>query len=213
MLANGTYTRDIPALPSLDTSAVGPTQSRGVYPQFFMKPSVDKKASKEAGRQIYRDVEFVKILVAGDAKTECEQKVTDDHRLRWPHHYEQFKRGLEQVVEGTPLEEWPQIGRSQAINLKVANILTVEHLAEVPDTALQSLGMGARDLRAKARAYIERAKDSAAADRQAAENQALKDQIALLQAQISEMQERFGDAGDAPAKRGPGRPRKEVNDG
>lgn len=212
MLANGTFTRDIPDLPSLDSSAMAPTQKRGVYPIFFMDPVLDKVESDKAGRPIYREVEKVRIMIAGDAKSEVVQKVTNRHRMDFPGAYQRFKAGVEQVPDGTPLEQWPQISRSQALTFRAANIHSVEMLAEVSDTALQSLGMGARELRAKARAYIERAASTAAADKQAAENAALKEQIALLTSQIADMQARFGDDDGTPAKRGPGRPPKIKED-
>lgn len=159
----------------------------GIYPFFSVEPVHMENLSEKEGRPIYHDVEMVRIVIAGDNKTEIVRKVKDDDRNRWPQEYAAFKRGEERALTGTPVEEWPAINRSQAMELKHLRILTVEMLAAVPDTALQGIGMGARELRAKAQAFLAASKDTAEAQRYAAENERLKDQMADMQRQIREL--------------------------
>jgi hypothetical protein len=102
-----------------------------------------------------------------------------------------------------PVEQWPQITRAQAMTLKAMHVHTVESLAEVHDGHIDKLGQNGRELRTKAKAFLELAKDTAAAQAHAAENQALKDQIAELQRQFAQLSAQT-------EKRGPGRPPKQV---
>ena len=68
---------------------------------------------------------------------------------------EKFKRS-EQMEDmgGTPLKAWPRIDRSLMATLQSAHIYTVEQLAQVADSNLQFIGMGAMELRAQAQAFL-----------------------------------------------------------
>ncbi|WP_395443572.1 hypothetical protein [Caulobacter sp. UC70_42] len=102
-------------------------------PRFYSKPVKNNFRSESEGRPVFEDKEFVEILVPGDRKTVVDTLVKDEHKRRWPREYAAFKAGQEVPVEGTPLEEWPQITRSQVEELKFAHIRTVEQLASLPD--------------------------------------------------------------------------------
>lgn len=159
----------------------------GIFPKFFMKPVQNHAKSAEEGRPIFEDVEFIEIMIAGDAKSQVESKVSQKHIDRWPREYEAFKNGLEATVTGTPITEWPAITASRAAELKALKIFTVEALAEIPDTAIQRIGMGGRDLVTKAKAYIEAAKDGAAVERYAKDNESLRNEVDMLKEQLKEL--------------------------
>jgi hypothetical protein len=78
------------------------------------------------------------------------------------------------------------------------NIHTVEAMAEVPDSRL---GMGMRDLRAKAQAWLASAKSGGDLSQLISKNQQLEADLAAMKAQIAALGE------DKPKR---GRPRKEV---
>jgi len=59
--------------------------------------------------------------------------VRESEILRWPKHYEAWKKGQEVPIEGTPLDQWAVIPREKALELQAANIRTVEELADVTD--------------------------------------------------------------------------------
>lgn len=172
-------------------------------PVFFIEAVEDTAASAREGRPIYQEKEFVKILVAGDAKTEVIHKVTDHFRRLYRDQYERWKETQKQTTVGTPLEQWPGAGVGFIKTCKAMNVFSVESLAALGDAHLANLGMGARDMQARAKAWLAAAKDGAETERLATENSHLHDMIKNLQAQIKEMGERFAEMqAEAPARKG-----------
>lgn len=172
----------------------------GIFPRFHIRAVENKLKSREAGRPIFEDREYVEILIAGDKSTVHCPPVNDEHRHRWPEQYRAFKAELETPLEGTPIEQWPAMSASQVAELKALHILTVEALAELPDNGVKNLGMGGRELVAKAKAYLDSAGSTALVQKQAEEIEKLKRDIERLSKQIV-------DLGAAPKKR-PGRRKK-----
>jgi hypothetical protein len=177
--------------------------------EFYMEPVLQGHESEKEGRQIFKDVPFIWIRFPGDRTRERRRRVDmrgKDGAIpdpdRFPRQWSAFQRKHAQVQEGTPIENWGPISKSQALTYKGLNVHTVENLAAVNDTALHNLGHGARMLRDKAIAWIKASKDSAETMRLAAENQQLRDDLAALKEQVAEL----------AAKRKPGRPRKEESD-
>lgn len=180
----------------------------GIFPRFYYEPFQNKAKSDEAGRPIFDKREMVEIHIAGDNKSVTVAKVTDTHRHRWPQQYEAFKREEEIPIDGTPINEWPALSVTQVAEMKALNIHTVEALADLRDAGIQRLGMGGRQLVAKAKAYIEAASGNAGTEKLAAENETLKDRIALLESQLKELNDRF-DSEKARKKPGP-KPKTEA---
>lgn len=148
----------------------GADKNDNARPRFYSKPVKNNFRSETEGRPVFEDKEFVEILVPGDRKTVVDTLVKEEHKRRWPREYAAFKAGQEVPVEGTPLEEWPQISRSQVEELKFAHIRTVEQLASLPDDALnRSVSMGGFALREKAQRHLEALKGSSQTEAQAAE--------------------------------------------
>lgn len=178
--------------------------NNGIFPRFFTKAVQNKAKSEEAGRPIFEDREWVEIIIAGDKGSIVERPVRDEDRQRWEEHYERFKKGQESALEGTPVEQWPVLTTAQVAELKALNIFTVEALAELRDSALTNLGMGARDLQAKAQAYLSAAADSSVVQKQATKINDLERQVEFLKQQIADL----GSEPKEPKKRG--RPKKEA---
>lgn len=163
-------------------------QEAGIFAEFFLEPVEQSFLSREEGRPVFKDVEHVRILIAGDAKSEVVQEVTDQHKARFPQAYAAFKNNLDQIeATGTPLKHWPAMTPATIKNFAAQNIHTVEQLAAVTDAALQTLGMGARDWRERAKAFLATAKDTAAAQKLASENEALRADVDALKAQIDNL--------------------------
>jgi hypothetical protein len=152
---------------------------------FCMVPKEDKHKSKSAGYPVFREQEYVKLIVPGDKNSEYFQPSTDKDRKTFPSAYQAFKnRESKPVVEGMPIEQWPQVTRALSMTLRAAGVHTVEALAAVHDGHIGKLGNNSHELRAKAQAFLATAKDAAAATAIAAENQRLREQMAAMQAQI-----------------------------
>lgn len=160
--------------PDFDASADKHDNAR---PRFYIKSVKNNFRTETEGRPVFEDKEFVEILVPGDRKTVVDTLVKEEHKRRWPREYAAFKAGQEIPIEGTPLEEWPQITRSQVEELKFAHIRTIEQLAGLPDDALnRSVSMGGFALREKAQRHLEALKGSSQTEALAAES-ARKDEI------------------------------------
>jgi len=166
---------------------------KSIIPVFYLDAVQLGFKSEQEGRPIFEDREFVKILIAGDGKTEVNREVTQNDRQRWPEAYSRFKQGLQdrdQIV-GTPLAEWPVMTPADIRNWHSVNVFTVEQLASLSDTALQTYGMGARETQTKARAYLEQAKDTAAVQAHAAENERLRAENEQLRADLRALAQRI----------------------
>ena len=187
-MENAEYTRDagIPAVPG---SAGAPSQATRVIPKFF----IEARRVKHGDGYKVVDVEMVEFLIAGDARKAPIEKVTDYIRETYHEAYERWKRNQEMSVDGTVLEMWPVLtGQPALIHvLKANNVFSVEALAEIPDTALANLGMGARRLRANAQAYVESRKGSDQTERLLEENEELRAKTDLQAQQIEEINARF----------------------
>lgn len=180
----------------MNAQAQGPM----VHVEFVMIPVEDKNATRQEGRPIFNDVEHCRIRWVGDNKRElvepAHQKFLFDKEQRryvtyaehYHQHYRAFKEGQDQQANsGTPLAEVPFLTQSKRAELRALNIHTLEQLAHLDGPALQRLGMGGRDLKNKAEAFMNAARDSALETRLSEENGALRDQIASLQAQMTEL--------------------------
>lgn len=166
--------------------------------EFRMHPVIDGPASKEAARTIKRDVPYVKILHPGEANLSVyDQPATDEDAARFPRQWAAFQAKQSQQITGTPLDLLFPDSPAVVANLKAASVFTVDQLAILPDTAMQNIGMGARQWQQKAKAYLEQAdkgKDfhglSARVDQLVLQSQADKDRIAALEAALAEATER-----------------------
>lgn len=173
-------------------------------PRFYMEAVQNKFKSEQEGRPIFDEREMVEIRIPGDKLSVYVGYVTDAERERWSDIYAAFKRGEARAASGTPLEHWtnPSMTRARVAELKGANILSVEELANVPDNTLPRLGMGSRELREQARAYLDSAKGGAG-------NAAMAAEVARLKEMVEQLTRA---AAPAPAKAEPEATEKPIED-
>jgi hypothetical protein len=167
----------------------------GVVPEFFMESVHNPDRSAKEGRAVFDDVEHVRVTILGDRNSSgASFVVSDKYRKRWPDHYAAFQRGEVLAKSGTPLEQWPMMTKSRVLELKAVGIENVEALASVTDTNLGIIGLGGRELREQAKAFLDAAKGSANVTEMATE-------IARLKSQVERLQGNDGDAGKSRATR------------
>jgi adenine-specific DNA methylase len=186
---------------------------KACYATFKVEPKLMGFKSHEAGRPVYEDREYVRILVKGQDKQVFWREVTDEDKQRFPNAYAAFKKGVEAVVSGTPVEMLG-LGPSSIEMMRLKGIRTVEDLASLGDDGLQGLGMGARELQAKAKAFLGKTSVQSHELEQAlaverAKTAAMQAQMQAMQAQVAKLLE--AQAAPVVKRRGrpPGRPRKE----
>jgi hypothetical protein len=144
----------------------------------------DGRASVGAGRDIFRSVERVRIVIPGAVASIVVKNVDQSHRDRWPQAYDAFKRGQEAPLEGMPLEEWPILNKAMIAELHHLQIRTVEDLAGLSDVAVQNIGMGGQMLRERARAWFDDAQHEALTTKLLGENDVLRSRVSTLEQQV-----------------------------
>lgn len=188
-----------------DVMQVSYGDDQGLYVEFYWREVQNEAKTIQEGRPVFESKEYIKIISPADKTKMWDRPVLKRSNGvqpsdidRFPRQWERFQRQEQQVMEGTPVTEWPQITRSDAASLKAMNIHTIEQLAALGDNNLNWLG--ARAIRDKAKNWLEKAKDGAAAAQWAKEKSELQAQIDALKNQM----QGFGiqEASAPPAKRG-----------
>lgn len=171
-----------------------------VHPEFFLKPVEDSKASQVSGRVVFKDEEWVNIHKRGELGhvTPMPVKMLKKDGNLWPYlanAYEAWRAGLDEPLEGTALKNWPHITPSFMRNCENMGVRTVEDLANLPDGSLRHIGMGAIDLRQKARNWLNASSDVGKTTEQMT---ALQSENRRLAQMVEEMNKRLK-AMEAPA--------------
>jgi len=130
--------------------------------------------SQKEGRYIARDVDMVTVRQIGASysvvfevdgwlaqnKIEVSNgRLPKEHADLYATSYERWKSGQEIPLEGTPIKTWPVISPAQVEALVRVGLRTVEDLASLNDEGLRKIGMGAVELRQKAKAWMAAAQD------------------------------------------------------
>jgi len=157
----------------------------GVLVEFYTEVFEDEDESRKEGRFIGKEVEMVRKVMGLNSATE--DRATEVDKKRFPEEYEAFKKGERAPIKGTPCADCPMFSKLQVEELKRQGIYTLEDLLAVPDSRLP--GMGMKQLRDKAKAYLEAAQDKGAIAAEVAalrkENEDLKRNMEDLTQQIN----------------------------
>jgi len=177
------------ALPSDENNADSRLQVR-----FYKRAVKQEQESLEAGRDIYKEFDFVHICVAGDTLTEIDTYAQNSHKQRFPIQWAQYMNRVgadDEEVVGTPISEWPLVSKSQAEELRALKFKTVESVANASDLQLQRMGMAAGmspfAFRDKARPFLNLATNAAETDKREQEINALKEELAKKDAETAKM--------------------------
>lgn len=160
--------------------------------EFFTKAVENKNKSRDAGRPIYDDREFIRIRFPADSKRMLVAPANEMHYVshakaqmtyaeRFPASYQAFKDGAEEYVQGTILDEMTSITAAKRAELRAMNVKTVEQLAGLSNDQIKKAGMGARALVEDAKAYLEAAKGAGAMAAMQKQIEDLKAQLAATQ--------------------------------
>lgn len=162
---------------------------------FEQRAIEDRNASIAAGGLVMRDVDYVIVRQVGCKDTvekEAEGWLADIEKAaaqgtypgEWVRHfrekYQAFKAGQAEPELGLSVRQWPSLSKAQAENLIAAGVRTVEDVAVMNEPTMQRVGMGARELKGKAKAYVESRDQNKAAE-----------QITALQAQLGDRETRI----------------------
>ena len=203
------------ALPSDDQNA----DSR-LAVTFYKRSVKQEDESIAAGRPIFKEFDFVRICVPGDNLTEIDTYAQESHKARFPRQWAHYQNqvGSQELIVGTPIEQWPLISRSQAEELKGIKFRTVEDVANCSDLQLQRIGMIAgmspHGFRDKAKQFLNLATESAEVAQKEAEMQALREENAKIKAEtdakLAQMQEQMSALLAAVAEKTPKQRKSKV---
>ena len=161
-----------------------------VTPRFY-EDTVKTDQIDENGLPVFRTIEYVELLIAGDKGNAPVKRVTDGVKQQFPDQYARWKAtrvNPDMVGDGIPLSLWPLIPKEMAKALEYINVFTVQQLAGLDDNAISKPGaIGLRDMREKAKAFIESAKSAAPIAKLEIENKDLKSRLVMLEGQIEQL--------------------------
>lgn len=160
-----------------------------LYVEFMREPVMHPGKSREAGRAIYEERDFVRIHVPGDKTTVCVEPMHEINMFRFKSRYEKWKAGQAEAVTGTPLSALPGMSPAKVEEYKFFKIVTIEQLAEANDQMGQKF-MSFQGDKQRAKAFIEATKGNAPIEhmnnelqKRDAEIENLKSMVEALQAQ------------------------------
>lgn len=193
-MAEGHYfTRDMPMSDIMAPGDnLGARMNKGMaIAKFYVHTVQDVARTAATGAYRGRPVDMVRIIIPGDKHNIVERRVKESDKEKYAREYEAFRKMEDYQPDGTLLQNWPLLSRSQVEDLKYSNIFTVEQLSEVPDNMLSSLGLGGRLLRKHAKAFLETAATGAVSSKLVSENAHLQSTVDQLTKQISDLTSKF----------------------
>lgn len=190
-------------MPSIESTVEN--QDKLLVVRFYIEAVINEGETKKQGRPIYDDREFCEIRSAGNRQTvwvfpahEVWKVQPNDltgipdqitYAMRFNEQYKKFKAGLAQTMSGTPLEEAPFLTQAKRLELKALNVHTLEQLAAIDGQPLKQLGMGGREWKNQAIAYLENAAGTADVTKLAADVAGLRDTLSEKDREIAELRE------------------------
>lgn len=166
----------------------------------FEKQAVQNaRQSEMQGRPIFDTLFLVHVFAPGSKDSspalELERVFSEGSMIapRRTPHYDRFKDAFEAwrsgadggTLNGTPLSSWPIMDTARIAELNAVKCFTVEQLAVWPDGALQHIGMGARELRERAKAYLADAAGGSVSGSLAADNERLRGDVTRLTGELA----------------------------
>lgn len=165
-----------------------------LFVQFYRRPMLQPGLSQQEGRAIYKEVDFIKIMVPGDKLSIVDRPVDSIDERRFADKYVKWKAGAGNTVEGTPLASLPKMTPAKVEEYKFFNIHTVEQLAEAADSVGQKF-FGFQEDKRSAKAFLDIAKGNAPIEKMNAELKERDAKIEELQAQIEAITKMMKDKG------------------
>ena len=161
-----------------------------LFVSFYTKPVLNPIKSSEAGRQVFDEKDYIRIMTPGSQLSVIDTPINSGNYMeRFGDRYRKWKAGQAELISGTPLDAFPWLLGKVALiaELKAMNIHTVEQLAGLPDSALHNL-MGGHELRKRASEWLDKTQGTdAQVAKVAKENEDLKAQMAAMQEQMKQL--------------------------
>lgn len=146
---------------------------------FFLEAVEDPEQSAAQGRPIYREEEWVRIMVPGDTSNIVVRSVRPVDKELYAQQYAAFKSRQEQPVVGTPLDKVPFLSRARVMEFNAIGLKTAEQVRDMSDT-IASKFMDAHGIRKRLGDFLLAAADGAPMEK-------LQSELASRDAKIAEL--------------------------
>lgn len=113
----------------------------------------NKHHVKPAGREVFRDVIYVKKTIPGDVLNTIVRPKREGDEEEFPREWEDYKNRVERH-HGTSLDLIPFLTEAQKAEFRAANCYTAEDIADMNDAIAQKF-MGIHDIRRKVKTFLE----------------------------------------------------------
>jgi hypothetical protein len=169
-----------------------PNESRfaadaSLHIEFTRKPTMNVTLSKEQGRAVFEEEDFIRIHVPGDKLTVIERPVDEIDARRFADRYAKWKAGQGEAVTGTPINALPGMTQAKVEEYRYFKVLTVEQLAEAQD-GLGAKFMSFHEDKRRAKAFLEVARGNAPLEKMQDELRERDVAIEEMKAQIAALQ-------------------------
>lgn len=144
------------------------------------KEASEKGASPESVKPVFDKQIFCIIRPPGRLE-EWNQPAREHDKARFPREWQQYLNGNQALGGGTALHELRGLAEDQITHLRGVGVHSIEQLAGATDSHLSAIGMGARELRDRARLWVLEREKAAPFDEMKAENEALKKRLEALE--------------------------------
>ena len=158
-----------------------------LYVEFYRKPVLQPGKSREAGRAVFEEVDYIRIHVPGDKHSVVERPVSDQDKFRFADRYAKWQAGQEEAVTGTPLSALPGMTPSKIEEYKFFKLVTIEQLAEANDN-LGGKFMSFQQDKQRAKAFLEVAANNAPIEKMNAELAKRDAELEELRSMITTLQ-------------------------
>lgn len=148
-----------------------------LFVEFSSRPVRDEVKSKDDGRPIFVQVDYVRIRQPGE-RDEILRPANQMDIRRFQRHWQAYQEGRQAMPEGTLLSVLFPNNPEIVENLKHDKIFVVEQLAALNDTQIGNIGLGGRAFVDKAKAFL------ASADK-GKDYHALAKQVETLSGQVA----------------------------
>lgn len=165
-----------------------------LYVEFHQEAEKQGFESEQSGHAVFKNIDYITIMFPGDQTKKVVRPVrefSDENNPadseRFPRQWQRYKNQEAQIQDGFPLEQFPPMTKADVQMLKASGVHTVEALANIPDAAIDGLGLGSRKFKQIAISFLDKSNNGEAVSKLLSENEQLKSQIAALQAQVNEI--------------------------
>lgn len=158
-----------------------------LFVEFYRKPVLQPGKSREAGRAVFEETDYIRIYVPGDKSSVIERPINNLDADRFADRYRKWQAGQEEAVTGTPLSALPGMTPSKVEEYRFFKIVTVEQLADANDNLGQKF-MSFHADKNRAKNFIEVAKNNAPVEQMRSELEKRDAEIENLRLMVEALQ-------------------------